>query len=163
MGRPGWGGQGGAAINGGDVLSATQKVDADRAYSREDYLRWCEAQPRGRFERVDGRIVAMAPERALQVRVKANVFVALRHATAAAGVACEALIDGLAMATGDNDYEPDAVVSCGHLPDDDMFASHPLVVVVLSFGTVAVATGRKLVGHFQVASIAHCLIVDPVR
>ena len=36
----------------------------DRYYSREEFRRWCEAQTKGRYERVDGWIVTMAPERA---------------------------------------------------------------------------------------------------
>ena len=35
----------------------------DQYYSREEFRRWCEAQTKGRYERLDGRIVAMAPER----------------------------------------------------------------------------------------------------
>jgi Uma2 family endonuclease len=34
----------------------------DRHYSREEFRRWYEAQTKGRYERVDGSIVAMAPE-----------------------------------------------------------------------------------------------------
>ena len=38
----------------------------DKYYSREEFRRWCEAQKKGRYERVDGRIVVMAPERGAQ-------------------------------------------------------------------------------------------------
>jgi len=67
------------------------RAELDRLYSREEYRRWCEAQPTGRYERVDGRIVAMTPERVAHVRVKAAVWSALRRAVAEAGVPCEAL------------------------------------------------------------------------
>lgn len=46
--------------------------------SREEYRRWAEAQPRGRYERVSGEVVAMAPERGARLRVKAAVWLALR-------------------------------------------------------------------------------------
>jgi Uma2 family endonuclease len=36
----------------------------DGYVSRQNFRRWCEAQPKGRYERVDGRIVAMAPSAA---------------------------------------------------------------------------------------------------
>ena len=135
-------------------MSTAQQIETDRFYSREEYLLWCAAQPKGRFERVEGRIVAMAPERAVHVRVKGNVFLALRHAVAASGVDCQAWIDGLGVATGDSDYEPDAVVNCGQMSDDDMFATNPVVVVeVLSPSTAAVDTSGKLVGYFRVPSI----------
>ncbi len=32
--------------------------------SREAFRRWAQAQPTGRFERIEGVMVAMAPERA---------------------------------------------------------------------------------------------------
>jgi Uma2 family endonuclease len=35
---------------------------ADRYYSREEFRQWCEAQTKGRYERVDGLIVAMTPD-----------------------------------------------------------------------------------------------------
>ena len=53
--------------------------------SRADYWRWAEAQPSGRFERIDGLVVAMAPERLSHVDRKAMVWLALRRAVAAAG------------------------------------------------------------------------------
>ena len=57
----------------------------DRPLTREEYYRWCDAQPSGRFERIDGRIAAMAPERGAHLRVKGQVFLELRRAVAAAG------------------------------------------------------------------------------
>jgi Uma2 family endonuclease len=63
----------------------------DRCYSREEFRRWYEAQTRGRYERVDGRIVAMAPERGAHLRVKGAVYSALKRAVADAGVPCQAL------------------------------------------------------------------------
>jgi Uma2 family endonuclease len=41
----------------------TSSSDMDRRCTREEFRSWCALQPRGRYERVDGRIVAMAPER----------------------------------------------------------------------------------------------------
>src|SRR5882757_10924163 len=63
----------------------------DRYYSREEFRRWCEAQTRGRYERVDGWIVAMAPERGAHLRVKGAIYKALDRAVTAAGVPCQAL------------------------------------------------------------------------
>ena len=53
--------------------------------TREEYRRWAEAQPRGRFELVAGEVVAMSPERIAHARIKANAWLALRQAIAAAG------------------------------------------------------------------------------
>jgi Uma2 family endonuclease len=43
-------------------------VEAERIYSREEFRQWCERQVSGRYERIDGRIVAMAPERGAHLR-----------------------------------------------------------------------------------------------
>lgn len=140
-------------------------TDPGRFYSREEYRRWCDAQPTGRYERVDGRIVAMTSERVAHVRVKNAVWLALRRAVAATGVACEALGDGVAVETGESDYEPDAMVNCGtSLADDAIAASNPVIIVeVLSPGTASTDTGGKLAGYFQVPSVAHYLIVHATR
>jgi Uma2 family endonuclease len=45
--------------------------------SRHEFQLWAEAQPRGRFERVAGEVVAMAPERWAHARLKAHVWQAL--------------------------------------------------------------------------------------
>ncbi len=135
----------------------------DRYYSREEFRRWCEAQPTGRYERVDGRIVAMAPERGAHLRVKGAVYKALDRAIA--GVECQALPDGATVETGDSDYEPDALVNCGEaMADDAVAAPNPVIVVeVLSPGTAATDTGGKLADYFRVPSVAHYLIVHPIR
>ena len=139
--------------------------ETDRRYSREEFRRWCEAQPRGRYERVDGRIVAMAPERGAHLRAKVAVYKALERAIERAGVGCQALPDGATVETGDSDYEPDATVNCGTpMADDAIAAPNPVVVVeVLSPGTASTDTGGKLAGYFRVPSVAHYLIVHPTR
>ena len=90
--------------------------EMDRYYSREAFRRWCDAQPKGRHERVNGRIAAMAPERGAHLRAKRAIYKALDRAVTVAGVPCQALPDGGRVETGDSDYEPDALVNCGPLP-----------------------------------------------
>ena len=134
--------------------------------SREEYRRWAETQPRGRFERVGGEVVAMAPERLAHLRVKARVWQALDRAIRASGAPCEALPDGATVEIDDDtDYEPDAVVSCGERGADDAVAApNPVVVVeVLSPSTRSVDTGAKLTDYFRVPSIRHYLIVRTDR
>ncbi len=139
--------------------------EADRRYTREEFLAWYEAQPRGRYERMDGCIIAMAPERAAHLRLKSAVWLAFRRAVADARVRCEALPDGATVAAGNSDYEPDATVNCGdRMPRDAIYAPHPVIVVeVLSPSTAATDTGAKLADYFQVPSIAHYLIVHAAR
>ena len=134
--------------------------------SREEYRLWAEAQPRGRYERVGGEVVAMAPERGAHLRIKAAVWLALRQAIVAAGVSCEALPDGATVEIDDDtDYEPDAVVSCGPpMAPDAIAVPNPVIVVeVLSPSTRSVDTGAKLAGYFRVPSIHHYLIVRADR
>ncbi len=119
----------------------------------------------GRYERVDGRIVAMAPERGAHLRVKGAVYKALDRAVAMAGVDCQALPDGATVETGDSDYEPDALVNCGEpMADNAIAAPNPVIIVeVLSPGTASTDTGGKLADYFRVPSVAHYLIVHPIR
>jgi Uma2 family endonuclease len=140
-------------------------VPAVQHLSREEFYRWAEQQPRGRFERIDGCVVAMAPEKGAHLRMKAAIWLALHNAIQNAGSACQALPDGVTIAAGDNDYEPDAVVNCGPRMDDDAIAApNPVVVVeVLSPSTAGTDTGAKLAGYFLVPSILHYLIVHPTR
>lgn len=62
--------------------------------SRQEFRRWVEARPHGRFERIDGLAVAMALERLVHVRVKARAWRALDDAVRAAGLDCEVFADG---------------------------------------------------------------------
>jgi Uma2 family endonuclease len=128
--------------------------------SRSEYRAWAEAQPRGRFERVDGEIVAMAPERAVRARRKGDVYSALRQAIRTAGLRCEIYPDGMTIEVGESDYEPDAVVRCGdRLDGDRVDVPDPLVIVeVLSPSTRQVDLTRKLAAYFQVASLRHYLV-----
>jgi Uma2 family endonuclease len=128
--------------------------------SREEYRLWAESQPSGRFERVEGVVVAMAPERTNHARRKALVWLALRQAAATAGLPCEAFPDGMTVETEDSDFEPDAVLRCGDpLPGDLVAIPDPIVVVeVLSPGTRSVDLTRKLVAYFQVPSVRHYLV-----
>lgn len=134
--------------------------------SRAEYRRWAEAQPRGRFERVAGEIVAMAAERAAHNLVKARAWRALDAAVRAAGLPCQTFADGMTVEIGeDYDYEPDAVVNCGEpLPGDSIAAPNPVVVVeVLSRSTQSTDTGAKLADYFRVPSVRHYLILRADR
>lgn len=142
---------------------STALADVDRVFTREEYRLWYDAQLQGRFERVDGRIVAMASERVGHVRVKSALWLALRRAIATAGVPCEAFGDGMTVETGENDFEPDAVVSCGErLGNDEIAVPSPVIIAeVLSPETRTVDTGLKLASYFVLPSLMHYLVIDP--
>jgi Uma2 family endonuclease len=130
------------------------------------FLEWASAQAAGRYELIRGEIVAMAPERARHVVVKLSVAIALRNALKAAGAPCTVLTDGISVVIDDETtYEPDATVQCGVPLDlDAVVASDPTIVVEVSSPSSAGAdAGSKLADYLTVPSIAHVLIVDPLR
>jgi Uma2 family endonuclease len=139
------------------------RPETDRYHSREEFRRWCEAQKKGRYERVDGVIVAMAPERGAHLRVKGAIYRALDRAVTDAGVPCQALPDGATVETGDSDYEPDALVNCGEPMADDAIAAPNPVIIVEVLSPCTTDTGGKLADYFRVPSVAHYLIVHPTH
>ena len=141
-------------------------VEAPGVLDRAGFRRWAELQPRGRYERVGGKVVTMAPERIAHVRVKARTWQALDRAIRGAGLSCEAFGDGVTVEIGeDTDYEPDALVACGErLAGDAIAAPTPVIVVeVLSPSTRSVDTGTKLTDYFRVPLIQHYLIIRADR
>ena len=142
-----------------DASTATAAGDGLRL-SRDEFRRWVKARPGGRFERIEGQVVAMAPERANHADRKALAWLALRRAIAAAGLPCHVYPDGMAVEIGESDYEPDAVLRCGPpLPGDAVAVPDPLVLVeVLSPSTRGGDLTRKLVEYFRLPSVHHYLI-----
>ncbi len=131
----------------------------------EAFLRWVERQP-GRFELVDGAVVAMAPERAAHARVKFEVAKRLDAEVRRRGLPCEVFPDGMLVRVDETTaFEPDALLRCGTpLPPEAVEVPDPLVVVeVLSPTSSTVDTTRKLEGYFRLPSVQHYLVVDPLR
>ena len=115
---------------------------------------------------MDGKVVAMAPERAAHARLKARIWRALEDEDRERGLPCEALPDGMTVRIDEHTaYEPDAQVHCGErLADDTVIVPSPVIVVeVLSPSTSARDIGAKLADYFRVASIRHYLIVRTDR
>ena len=131
----------------------------------DEYLAWAEQQP-GRFELLDGAVVAMSPEGAGHAEKKAAVHAALLAAIRSRGLACYALPDGMTVRIDDTTaYEPDALVYCGKkLLPSAVEVQNPVVVVeVLSPSTRHIDLSAKLADYFRLPSIAHYLIVDPEK
>lgn len=141
-------------------------MDQTGYVSREEFRRWAAEQPRGRFERIDGRVVRMTPERYIHAFLKQNLFDALRDAIQSTGLLAQAMPDGMTVEVDpDTDYEPDAAVNLGAPPgSDDVAIPRPVVVAeVLSPGTRSVDLSEKLGDYFKVASIQHYLVVSARR
>ena len=131
----------------------------------DEYLTWAEQQP-GRFELLDGTVIAMSPEGAGHAERKAAVHAALLAAIRARGLACHALPDGMTVRIDNSTaYEPDALGYCGtKLQPYAVEVPKPIVVVeVLSPSTRHIDLSAKLADYFRHPSIAHYLIVDPER
>jgi Uma2 family endonuclease len=130
-----------------------------------DYLAWAETQSEyRRTELINGRIVAMTPERVEHVEIKFAVALSLKVAISRAKVPCHALGDGLTVRIDEHTaYEPDALVYCGErLPRGSMIVPDPVIIVeVLSPTTAHTDTSAKLIGYFKVPSVAHYLVLDP--
>jgi Uma2 family endonuclease len=132
------------------------------AMSRSEYRAWADAQPRGRFERHSGVVVAMAPERAVHTRLKAATWLLLRQAIQVNLLPCEAFPDGMGVEIdADDDFEPDAIVRCGErLADDETKVPDPLIVVeVLSPSISATDRSKKREKYFRLPTVQHYLIV----
>ena len=132
-----------------------------------EFLQWTSELPEGeRYELVAGNPVAMAPERNRHNLVKVDCLLSLRQAVHAAKLDCAVLGDGATVEIDDsNVYEPDVTIQCGEPIDvDATVASHPTILVeVLSPSTKGVDTSDKLIGYFQLDSVRHYLVIDPVR
>ena len=137
------------------------ELGADLRMTREEFRRWAKTQPSGRFERIEGLVVAMAPERLNHADRKALAWLALRRAVAAAGLPCHVYPDGVTVEVGDSDYEPDAVLRCGEpLSGDAVAVPDPLLIVdVLSPSTRGGDLTRKLVDYFKLPSVRHYVII----
>lgn len=131
-----------------------------------EFLAWAEAQPRGRYELVDGEIVAMAPERVRHNLVKFAVARALEDAVKSANLPCTVFTDGVGIVINDETVrEPDASVQCGVEPNlDAMTLDAPLIVVeVASPASERHDTHAKLIEYFSIRSIRHYLIILPEK
>lgn len=117
-----------------------------------------------RTELINGQMVAMSPEKVEHNETKANVYLALRSAIAEAGVAFNAVTDGMTVRIDDyTAYEPDAAVYAGErLPRGSVVIEEPVIVVEVVSPTSAHSDrSAKLVGYFTLSSVQHYLIIDP--
>lgn len=144
-------------------MGAQAKAAGTGRMTADEYLLWSEGAA-GRWELVDGKVVAQASERAAHARVKLEAVIALRRAIAAGGLGCEAFADGMAVRIDEATvFEPDALVRCGpRLPGEALEVPDPVLVgEVLSPSTRAVDVGRKLERYFDLPSLWHYLVLDP--
>ena len=105
----------------------------------------------GRWELLDGRPIAMAPERAAHLLTKAQAWAGLYRAVERAGLPCTVFPDGATVrVSAHTAFEPDALVTCDpHVPPDAIEIPNPLIVVeVLSESTARRDHGRSFPAIF---------------
>ena len=128
----------------------------------DEFIAWAMERPETEhYELAGGEVIAMAPERITHSRAKYHIARRLTAAIEAAGLDCEAFIDGLAVVVDANTvYEPDVLVRCGEeLDGDTVRISDPVIVVeVLSRSTKGRDTGAKLADYFRLPSVRGCAV-----
>ena len=130
----------------------------------DEFLDWASARE-GKFELHDGRPVATSPERVRHAGTKTRTAVAITLAIARAGLPCGAYVDGITVrARRDRAFVPDVLVACPAPPLDVVEIHNPLIVVeVLSPSTEEADHSLKLEAYLALPSLAHYLILDPIR
>jgi Uma2 family endonuclease len=136
---------------------------AERAVERMDadtFLAWAEGLE-GRFELVDGVVVAMAGAKQRHDRAVVNVVIAV--GTQLRGKPCRTFTGDTAVRTlGGNIRRPDAGVDCGKPDPNALAAADPrLVVEVLSPSTRQIDLMRKLDEYRALPGLEYVLIIDP--
>ncbi len=145
-------------------MARVQTHEPETPMTRQEFLAWVDQQPSGRFERIDGVVVAMAPERASHNLRKGSARDALRRAIREAGLtSCQVFGDGMTVQVENSDFEPDALLRCGPLlPGDSTTVPDPVVLVeVLSPDSGTRDRATKLRAYFKLPSVQHYLIVWP--
>jgi Uma2 family endonuclease len=152
-------------------MRAREDAMADAAAKQDrmtaaEFLAWSQDWGEGeRYELMDGVVVRLSAERSRHALVKSDVDGELKRAVGAAGLPCTVWPDGMAVPVGDGTVvEPDAAVSCGAVDLDALTVDAPVIVVeVLSPTSRGTDTGTKLTAYFSLPSLAHYLVVDPVK
>jgi Uma2 family endonuclease len=137
---------------------------AESLMSVDEFLQWAWSRE-GKFELHDGRPVAMSPERVRHAGAKTEAAFALREAIRRANLPCRAYVDGITVrARSDRAFVPDVLVVCPPPSPDVVEIDNPLIVVeVLSPSTMETDLSLKLDAYLSLPSLAHYLILDPVR
>ena len=135
--------------------------------SLDEFLAWSETQPRevGKLELLDGVVIVQQPPKWIHTKLKHRICLVLADAIERAGVPCFAAPEGPSVRVNQRKcFEPDALVAALPEPADDSqeVANAIIVVEVLSPSTTRLDKTEKLKGYFEVPSIQHYLIIDPM-
>lgn len=124
------------------------------------FLAWAEGRE-GKFELVDGRVVAMAGAQRRHDRVVVNCIASL--VTQLAGKPCQPGSSDLAVKVSQRRVRrPDVLVDCGPTPEAALFAHNPVFVLeVLSPTTRQTDLVRKLNEYQSIGGLLYILFLEP--
>lgn len=128
----------------------------------QQFFDWWDHQHDGeRFELVDGAVIMMGRDRAGHNQAKLRAANTLNAAIRAAGLDCQAFVDGMGVSPNDYNYRlPDAVVNCGPVDPSAAILPSPVVAVeVVSPRSEDRDANEKLYDYFAIPSLRHYLIV----
>jgi Uma2 family endonuclease len=125
-----------------------------------EFFPWAETQPDGRFELVDGIVIAKPSERLRHNLIQFAVARALDDAVRAAGLLCTVRTSGAGIAIGDDTvFDPDVSVQCEQKLDlEAMLLATPLIVVEIASSSKA-RFSKRLVDCFSLPSVQHYLVI----
>ncbi len=129
----------------------------------EEFRKWDETQPIGRFELEDGYVIRMQAENNRHNLCKSAMLIATTNAVRRAGLDCTVLGDGCSIRIDDwTVFEPDMTLQCNAPVDpDSLEATRPVLLVeVMSKSTSHIDMGRKMSAYFSLPSVQHYLVVD---
>ena len=142
-------------------------LKTETGLSAEEFMAWYDMQPDGkRYELLDGAVYEMMGEALIHVRTKMEVAVSLREQIFRNKMACEALVDGMAVKIDAKTvFEPDVLVRCGPLlPGDTVLLHDPVIVVeIVSPSSQRIDTYQKFMRYFNNSAIIHYLILFPAK
>jgi Uma2 family endonuclease len=134
---------------------------AHQRMSVEEFYSWLATQTEGRFELVDGELVAMAGANRRHDRIAANALRLVGNHLE--GHPCQPFTSDtyIAIPAG-NRRQADMGVDCGRPEDESLEAAEPVMVLeILSPTTRSFDRNDKLEEYKTVQSIEYIVLVDP--
>lgn len=130
------------------------------AMEADTFLAWAEGRE-GRFELVDGKIVAMSGAQRRHDRVVTNAIITLGGKLR--DHPCQPGTADLAVKINTHKVRrPDVLVDCGPTPEDALYAHHPILVIeVLSPSTRQTDLIRKLDEYHGLDGLLYILMLEP--
>lgn len=138
-------------------------VPQRRKVTPEAFYRFVRAQAGGRYELVDGEIVAMAGANRRHDHIAANGIRLLGNALAGQAKCSVFTMDTFLRIPGQtNRRQADFGIDCGNPPDDSLEADQPRLIAEILSGTTAEIDVIDKVPEYQtIPDVEDILVIDP--